>query len=91
MDLKELRSEIDIIDDEIVRLFCARMDVAARIADYKKAQGLPIFHPLREQEKLQDVAGKAGEEMGEYTKELYQLLFELSRNYQGKRSGEVEP
>ena len=91
MDLKELRNEIDKIDDEIVRLFCARMDVAARIADHKKAQGLPIFHPLREQEKLQDVAGKAGEEMGEYTKELYQLLFELSRNYQSKRSGEVEP
>lgn len=87
MDLKELRLEIDKIDDEIVRLFCARMNVAARIADYKKEQDLPIFHPVREQEKLEDVATKAGSEFGEYTKELYQLLFQLSRNYQSKRAG----
>ena len=90
MDLKELRGEIDKIDDELVKLFCARMDVAARIADFKKEQGLPIYHPVREQEKLQDVAFKAGVEMADYTKELYRLLFELSRSYQSKRSDEVD-
>ena len=36
MDLQELRSQIDAVDDEIVRLFCARMEIAAKIADYKK-------------------------------------------------------
>ena len=36
MDLKELRQEIDKIDDEMVRLFEDRMEVAARIADCKK-------------------------------------------------------
>lgn len=36
MDLKELRLEIDKIDDELVKLFCQRMEVAAQIADYKK-------------------------------------------------------
>ena len=35
MDISELRSEIDKIDDELVKLFGQRMDVAARIADYK--------------------------------------------------------
>ena len=30
MDLNEIRSEIDKIDDELVRLFCQRMHVAAR-------------------------------------------------------------
>ena len=43
MDLKELRVEIDKIDDALVRLFCERMAVAARIADYKKEQGLPLL------------------------------------------------
>ena len=90
MDLNELRMEIDKIDEEIVRLFCARMAVSARIGDYKKEQGLPIFHPVREQEKLQDVAAKAGPEMAEYTQELYQHLFELSRSYQSKRAPEVD-
>ena len=36
MDIKELRNEIDVIDDQIVKLFGQRMDVASRIAEYKK-------------------------------------------------------
>ena len=63
MDLTELRGQIDEIDDEIIKLFCRRMDVAAQVADYKKANNLPIFMPAREREKLQDVAQKAGPEM----------------------------
>lgn len=86
MDLKELRNEIDQIDDALVRLFCQRMDVSARIADYKKENGLPIFVPSREAEKLQDVAEKAGPEMAVYTRVLYDLLFELSRGYQSQRN-----
>ena len=35
MDIKELRDQIDEIDDELVKLFARCMDVAARIADYK--------------------------------------------------------
>ena len=86
MDLNQLRLEIDKIDDDLVRLFVQRMEVSARIADYKKENDLPIFVPSREQEKLQDVAKKAGTDMQVYTKVLYDLLFELSRGYQSKRN-----
>lgn len=86
MDLNELRLEIDKIDDELVRLFVQRMEVSARIADYKKEHKLPIFVPSREAEKLLDVSAKAGSEMAQYTKVLYDLLFELSRGYQSKRN-----
>ena len=91
MDLNEIRSEIDKIDDELVRLFCQRMHVAAQVADYKKANNLPIFQPARERAKLQDVAEKAGPEMANYTRVLYSMLFELSRSYQSKRNGECSP
>lgn len=86
MDLNELRVEMDKIDDQLVNLFGQRMDVAAQIADYKKENNLPILHPIREREKLQDVAEKAGPEMANYTRVLYSMLFELSRSYQSKRS-----
>ena len=86
MDLNELRSEIDSIDDQLVKLFGQRMEVAAQIADYKKANNLPILMPVREREKLQDVAEKAGPEMANYTRVLYSMLFELSRSYQGKNN-----
>lgn len=87
MDLKELRGQIDDIDDQLVKLFCQRMDVAAQVAQYKKENGLPILMPAREREKLQDVAQKAGPEMAGYTRTLYTMLFELSRSYQSKLFG----
>ena len=86
MDLNELRLEIDKIDRELVRLFVQRMEVSARIADYKKKHGMPIFIPTREAEKLSDVAQMAGEDMEVYTKVLYSMLFELSRGYQSQRN-----
>lgn len=86
MDLKQLREEIDKIDDQLVQLFVQRMEVSSRIADYKKENGLPILVPSREQEKLQDVAQKAGPDMEVYTRVLYDLLFELSRGYQSQRN-----
>ena len=89
MDLTEIRKDIDKIDDELVRLFCARMNLSAQVADYKKANNMPILVPARERAILQNVAEKAGPEMANYTRVLYSMLFELSRSYQSKRNGEL--
>lgn len=91
MDLAELRQEIDKIDDSLVSLFGARMDIAAKIAEVKKQTGAPIFVPARERKKLQEVAEKAGPEMANYTRVLYSMLFELSRSYQSKHIGTLSP
>ena len=39
LDLKQLRDEIDVIDDEIVRLFEKRMAICSQVADYKIRTG----------------------------------------------------
>lgn len=36
MDLKSLRSEIDEIDSELIRLFTKRMEICKKVALYKK-------------------------------------------------------
>lgn len=84
MDLQELRSQIDQIDDQLIELFVKRMAVSADIGNYKREHNLPVFVPSREREKLADVAQKAGAEMSDYTRVLYSMLFELSRSYQSK-------
>ena len=86
MELKDYRDQIDQIDDEIVRLFQQRMDVAAQIAAYKKEHDLPIMQASREREKLADLSGKTREELQSYLRVLYSLLFELSRTYQARGS-----
>ena len=84
MEINELRSQIDNIDDELVKLFCRRMEVSEQIAEYKRQNSLPILVPAREREKLQEVSSKAGTEMANYTRVLYSMIFELSRSYQSK-------
>ena len=91
MDLKDIRAQIDAVDDELVQLFVKRMNLSAQVADYKKANNMPIYIPAREREILQDVAAKAGPEMANYTRVLYSMLFELSRSYQSKRNSEITP
>ena len=87
MDLQELRGRIDRIDDELVRLFAERMDVAAGIAAYKKENGLPVLDASREKEKLRSIAEKSPEALQEHTAALYSLIFELSRSHQNRLLG----
>ena len=55
MDLKDLRSEIDVVDKQIVELFEKRMDIASQVADYKISTGKKVFDKEREEVKLQAV------------------------------------
>ena len=89
MELNDLRKEIDNIDEQLVSLFSARMNLSAQVAAIKKEQNLPIFVPARERQILQDVAEKAGPEMANYARVLYSMLFELSRSYQQKLNSEA--
>lgn len=84
MELKDIRNQIDEIDDELVQLFAKRMELSALVADYKKKNHLPIHVPAREREILQTVAKKAGQNMENYARVLYSMIFELSRSYQRK-------
>jgi chorismate mutase/prephenate dehydratase len=78
-DLKELRSRIDEIDEELVRLFQERMDVAVEIGQHKQENGLPVFDPAREREKLHALSGQAKKGREADITALYSLIFELSR------------
>ena len=86
MEIKELRNQIDKIDDELVRLFAKRMDISKQVADYKKKNNLPIHVPAREREILQEVAKKSGSDLSDYTRVLYSMIFELSRSYQRRQN-----
>ena len=87
MDLNAYRKRIDEIDDELVRLFAERMEVAAGIAAYKKKNDLPVLDARREREKLRQIAEKTPEELRDDTARLYTLIFELSRAYQTRQLG----
>ncbi|MBQ5866553.1 MAG: chorismate mutase [Oscillospiraceae bacterium] len=85
MELKDLREEIDQIDDQLVQLFSKRMAISAQVAAYKKEHNMPIFVSSREQDILDSIDTKVAPEIAPYTKELYCKIFELSRCYQSEQ------
>ena len=80
--LEETRAEIDATDRQILSLFLKRMKLAADVAVYKQAHGLPTFRPEREQEILEKAAGQAGPEFEDYAVRFFEGLMTLSREYQ---------
>ncbi|MBR3415402.1 MAG: chorismate mutase [Clostridia bacterium] len=82
MDIAELREKIDSIDEELCALVEKRMNAAADIAEYKKENGIPVYDPRRERQKLADIAEKSDPELRRYMTVLYSLIFEISRSRQ---------
>ena len=78
MELQELRNEINRIDDEILALLGQRLAVCRSIAEYKRANGLPVRDAAREAEKLH----MAMEQGGAAGQRLAALLMTLGREEQ---------
>ena len=85
MDLQEIRTQLNGIDDEILKLFCRRMALVKDVAAYKMEHHLPVLDSGREQAILDRVSQAAGEEMGGYARTLFETLMALSRDYQEKQ------
>ena len=83
MDLNQIRKRIDEIDDEMLSLFLERMECAEEVAEYKKANGLPILNRAREREILSKVREKAGDKEL-YAHQLFSTLMELSKASQAE-------
>ena len=84
MELNELRSRINQIDDEMLELFLKRMDVSEAIAAYKKEHGRPITNKAREREILAEMMAKGGPDNELYVYRLFSTLMDLSKARQGE-------
>lgn len=87
LNLNELREQIDAADAVIIKAIEDRMDVAAKIAAYKREHGLPVLDVRREREKLARIAMQSRGDLQNYYRVLYSLIFELSRSYQNRLNG----
>lgn len=81
MELKDIRTEIDSIDRQIVELFKKRMNCSAEVAKCKMQSDSPVLSSGREEQVLANVEMLGGE-YGKYTRLLYGSMMELSRDLQ---------
>lgn len=81
LDLGNIRQEIDKIDDEMLALFQKRMECSKQVAEYKVEHGLPVLNATREQQILDDIASKAGDNATR-TELLFSTIMNISRGAQ---------
>ena len=83
MELSEIRTKIDVVDDQLLQLFLERMALSEEVAAYKNEHHLPILNKQREREILAKVTAKSGEKE-RYAYHLFSTLFELARSRQAE-------
>ncbi len=92
MTIEELRTEIDRIDSEIIRLYGERLETAKMIGQYKQEHHLPVSDPARERDVLNKVGAEAGEKNKNGVRALFGFLMAQSRTSQmldGKKQSDL--
>ena len=83
MELSEIRTKIDAVDDQLLDLFLQRMELSEEVAAYKNEHHQPILNKQREREILAKVAEKSGDRE-RFSYHLFSTIFELSRSRQAE-------
>ncbi|NLY45356.1 MAG: chorismate mutase [Tissierella sp.] len=85
-DLKICRDKIDEIDAQLVALFEERMELALKIADYKKTNNIPILNEGREKEVIEKNANRLkNKNFKESLVKFFEHMMNLSKEEQEKK------
>lgn len=79
LELKELRNQIDSIDDEIKALFEKRMNVCKQVAEYKQEHKTPILQNNREDEVLKRAGENIEPSYSNASKVLFTNIMDISK------------
>ncbi len=86
--IENIRARINAIDEKMAELFEARMKECREVAEYKRANSLPILDAAREKEVIDRNSALVREDsIREYYARFQQELMSLSREYQKKILG----
>jgi chorismate mutase/prephenate dehydratase len=79
MTLAELRAQIDLLDQQLLRLLNERADLVHQVGTLKKQSGLEIYSPEREEQLLENlVARNAGRLRPESIRAIYREIMSAS-------------
>lgn len=90
LGVNRMRSHIDLVDREIVRLLARRQEMSLEIGRVKATRGLPIRAPEREEELLQIICEEAelqGIRSG-HARSIFEMVLAESRSIQETMRGE---
>ena len=91
LDLGEIRTRIDNIDKELVRLLEERMVIVEDVIEYKAANNMKIFDAKREEEVIKKNTDRVKEKKFEkYIEKMLNDIMSVSKEYQESKIFEVK-
>lgn len=88
-ELDKLRGEIDRLDSQLVRVLEQRLGLVEEVLKIKRREGLPIYHPQREQEVVAKVAELV--ENKAYEKTIGEIYLEIMKASKRLQSAQLVP
>ena len=88
MELRDFRKKLDSLDEELVEIISKRMDVCAKIAEFKLQKNISIRDPEREDELIKDRYEKLkskGIDDEKFVSDLFNLVLSKSRQVQNEK------
>ena len=87
-ELKKLRKEIDLIDNEILTLLNKRMEIVKKVGELKNNTNAPIYRPEREKEIIDRLTKLSKEQNGILNRDeieaIFLEIFAISRSLERK-------
>ncbi len=84
MDILKLREQIDVIDDNITKLYAERMSVVKMIGEEKAKGSKMVLDANREKNIINRVTKTVDDDIKVYTKQVFNTIFDTSRALQMK-------
>ncbi len=90
MDIKDIRNELNAVDEKLLLLLKERYALVEKVVEYKTERKLPIFDPVREQEILDRVDVQIENRIiAPHIVDTYREIMRCSRDYQAGYAGNI--
>lgn len=84
-ELEQYRDEIDAIDQELTRLFEARLKTVLKVGEYKRQHELPVLDASREQKVIaKNVNRLEDKQFEEELTKFFQSMMDITKETQTK-------
>ncbi len=91
MSLEELRQEVDLINEDLLKLLQKRAELALEIGKYKSQHNQPVYNYERESKILDELQQKNnGPLQNKSIKNIFKIIIKECRNLQTTNLNDVE-
>lgn len=81
MNIQEIKNEISVINDEMLKLFIRHLELTLEAGKIKAADGKPLYDRKAEELTLETAAANSPQNMQNYSIEFFRNLINISKDY----------